>query len=108
MGTRRLFEAKIGRIRAVKVGFNWFACILGCLWAFANGGWILGLLMFAGSLFTVGFEVRLRTTIGGVVAELGSLALYVGYMYACGRYGNEWLARTLTGQGYREVQDHLH
>lgn len=104
----RLFEAKVGRIRAVKVGFNWFACILGALWAFANGGWILGLLMFTGSILALGVDVFVRLSVGGTLAELVSLVLYIGYMYACGRYGNEWLARTLVGQGYREIENHAH
>jgi hypothetical protein len=104
MSNTRLFQARNDQIRSVKVGFNWFAFVLGALWAFGNRGWILGIALVAASVGLLLIEVVLRNYVGGAMADIVALVLYVGSMFACGRWGNAWLARTLQLQGYREIK----
>lgn len=96
-------QSKNGTRRRVKSGFNWYACIFGALWAFANRAWLLGLLLLLPALVLKVIEQFVYSYVEGAAGSAFVLGLYLAVMYVCGRNGNAWLARSLQWQGYREV-----
>lgn len=101
MQTRR-FQAPNGSIRIVPSGFSWGAFFLGPLWAFANRGHRLGILLFVAEML-VEIPASVMASQGPGWAVLG-LAFSVAFMFVSGKYGRKWLAWSLARQGHEELR----
>jgi hypothetical protein len=78
----------------VATGFNWPACLLGFIWAFAKKLWTIALLMLLANLII--------SLIGlmGWGGDVASLMLSLLFAAFCGYNANRWHRRTLERRGY--------
>lgn len=90
-----------GREARVGVGFSWPALLFGPFWAMVRRQWTLALLL---AIAFVGANVlaAVGERSGSLPLLLLSLIVLIGYMAACGLYGNRWLRYFLERDGYRE------
>lgn len=97
-----VFTHPSGKAAHVKLGFCWPAFLLGPAWALLKRLWLHLVALIAVLLPIVyldGYAEHTRSLILNLIA----LALYIGYMVVCGRYGNYWLRSALIKKGYRAV-----
>jgi hypothetical protein len=96
-----------GRRVRVKRGFSWPAFLLGPVWALFRGSGRAFLLMLAGYLPILAFDIFYIGNSTSLPLILVLLALYITYMIVCGICGNRWLADSLLESGYVCTQSPL-
>ncbi|MCH9758383.1 MAG: DUF2628 domain-containing protein [Proteobacteria bacterium] len=104
MDTFRIYKHPLLGWAAVKVGFNWFAFLLGVLWLLVARLWKQAALLFA---FTFAFNLIVIPSPDSSISEGGRLwvdifgvAVTIGVAWFIGNNANRWRRINLKSRGY--------
>lgn len=99
-----LWRPDTDHVVSVTTGFNWWACLLGPLWAIAKKQWLIFFWLLVGNTALTAVNVGLawaHVPVGLVTTiNLVSSLLFAAF---CGYYANLWHLRALKRKGYQIV-----
>lgn len=89
---------------SITTGFNWWACLLGPLWAIAKRQWLILVGLLAGNIALALVDVGLAWAHVPVrLATMISLVSTLLFAVFCGYNANLWHLRALQKKGYQVV-----